>query len=120
MNRLVIVASLLLASPAFADAFTDAVKPCWPNGEIIDGEVTPAVVTCYRTVLSKAERDMTAAYQQRLKVTGARRELARVQALWAQSTDANCKFFGNPESVARYACFIDEMIRRKQRLDDID
>jgi uncharacterized protein YecT (DUF1311 family) len=78
---------------------------------------------CFRSVLAKAEREMNEAYQQRLKITVAsfQRDLVSVQKLWAQSTEANCKFFGNnTESAARYECLISAMIERKQTLKALD
>jgi uncharacterized protein YecT (DUF1311 family) len=78
---------------------------------------------CFRSVLAKVEREMNEAYQQRLKITDAsfRHVLVSVQKLWAQSTEANCKFFGsNTESAARYECLIGAMVQRKQTLEAID
>jgi hypothetical protein len=70
---------------------------------------------------SDAEREMSAAYQQRLQITtaSARRDLASVQKLWAQSTQA-CKFFNSSESATRYEFLISAMVERKQILEASD
>jgi hypothetical protein len=69
-----------------------------------------------------AEREVSAAYQRRLQITtaSARRDLASVQKLWAQSTQANCKFFNNSENATRYECLISAMVERKQTLETSD
>jgi hypothetical protein len=62
------------------------------GGEV--GEVTAEQLACLRSIATDAERDMSTAYQARVQATAAtaRRELASVQKLWVQSTQANCKF----------------------------
>jgi hypothetical protein len=80
------------------------------------GEITPDQLECLHSVAADTEREMSVAYQRRLQITttSARRDLASVQKLWAQSTQANCKFFSNnTESAARYECLISAMIERK-------
>jgi hypothetical protein len=91
------------------------------GGEV--GEVTAEQLACLRSIATDAERDMSTAYQARVQATAAtaRRELASVQKLWVQSTQANCKFFSsNTNSVARYECIISAMLDRKQILQGAD
>jgi hypothetical protein len=91
------------------------------GGEV--GEVTAEQLACLRSIATDAERDMSTAYQARVQATAAtaRRELASVQKLWVQSTQANCKFFSsNTNSVARYECIISAMLDRKQVLQGAD
>ena len=85
-------------------------------------DITPAHLACLRSVLAKAESEMNKAYQWRLSVTDAsfRRGLVSAQKLWAQSTEANCKFFNNSGSAAEYECLIGAMIERKQTLRALD
>jgi uncharacterized protein YecT (DUF1311 family) len=82
-----------------------------------EGEVTADQLACLRSIAADAEREMNGAYQARVQATpaSARRELASVQKLWAQSTQANCKFFANnADSFPRYECIVGAMIERKQ------
>jgi hypothetical protein len=126
-NQLVTTASLIVAvaliqqaqaSPP-CDDISMAINTCI-GGEV--GEITPDQLACLRSVAADAEREVSAAYQRRLQITtaSARRDLASVQKLRAQSTQANCKFFNNTESATRYECLISAMIERKQTLEAID
>ena len=124
-NQLVTTASLIVAvaliqqaqaSPP-CDDISMAINTCI-GGEV--GEITPDQLACLRSVAADAEREVSAAYQRRLTTASARRDLASVQKLWAQSTQANCKFFNNTESATRYECLISAMIERKQTLEPID
>lgn len=122
-SRLVIVGVLFVqhaqATPP-CDDITMTMNTCL-GGEV--GEVTADQLACLRSVAADAERAMSGAYQARVQATAAsaRRELASVQKLWAQSTQANCKFFAsNANSVARYECVISAMLERKQVLEGTD
>ena len=117
-----VIAGLLVQQALAAQPCDDAlmaINTCI-GGEI--GEITPDQLACLRSVASDAEREMSAAYQQLLQITAAsaRRNLASVQKLWAQSTQANCKFFNNSESATRYECLISAMVERKQTLEARD
>ena len=120
-----IAASCLLAvSPAIAgqpcdDVKTTAIHACIPE----DGIYETTHLACFRSMLAKVNREMSEAYQQRLKITvaSAQHALVFVQKLWAQSTEANCKFFGNnTESAGRYECLIGAMIERTQTMKALD
>jgi uncharacterized protein YecT (DUF1311 family) len=119
-----LVLSMLIIQQAHAgqpcDDIATAINTCIP-GDV--EEISPAQLACLRSVLAKVEREMNAAYQQRLKITAVsfRHDLVSAQKLWVQSTEANCKFFGNnTESAARYECLISAMIGRRQTLEAID
>ncbi len=102
------------------DDITMTMNTCL-GGEV--GEVTADQLACLRSIAADAEREMSGAYQARVQATAAsaRRDLASVQKLWAQSTQANCKFFAsNANSVARYECFISAMLERKRVLEATD
>jgi uncharacterized protein YecT (DUF1311 family) len=126
-NRLLtapLMVAMLIIQQAHAgqpcDDIETAVQTCIPSDA---SEISLAQLGCLRSVLASAEREMNAAYQQRLKLTVAssRHDLVSVQKLWAQSPEANCKYFGNnTESAARYVCLIGAMIERKQTLAAID
>ena len=94
-NQLVTMTSLIVAlaliqqaqaSPP-CDDISMAINTCI-GGEV--GEITPDQLACLRSVAADAEREVSAAYQRRLQITtaSARRDLASVQKLWAQSTQA--------------------------------
>jgi Lysozyme inhibitor LprI len=112
------IAQQALAAQSCDDALM-AINTCI-GGEV--GEITPDQLACLRSVASDAKREMSAAYQRRLQITtaSARRDLASVQKLWAQSTQANCKFFNNGEGANRYECLISAMVERKQTLEAND
>ena len=117
-----VIAGLLVQQALAAQSCDDAlmaINTCI-GGEV--GEITPDQLACLRSVASDAEREMSAAYQQRLQITTAlaRRDLSSVQKLWAQSTQANCKFFNNSENAPRYECLISAMVQRKQTLEASD
>src|ERR1700756_1716833 len=117
-----VIAGLVVQQALAAQSCDDAlmvINTCI-GGEV--GEITPDQLACLRSVASDAEREMSAAYQQRLQITtaSARRDLASVQKLWAQSTQANCKFFNSSESATRYECLISAMVERKQILEASD
>jgi uncharacterized protein YecT (DUF1311 family) len=127
-NQLITAAlllALLVVPPAYAgqpcDDVEKAVRTCIAPENV--GDIQPAHLVCLRSMLARVESEMNKAYQWRLKITGAsfRRDLVSVQKLWSQSTEANCKFFGNnTESAARYECLIGAMIERKRTLEAPD
>jgi uncharacterized protein YecT (DUF1311 family) len=85
--------------------------------------LTEANFKCMQFVLAKDQREMMQAYEKRLKIIDdvARQTLISAQSLWAQSTDVNCKFFGNgPESAATYQCLIKATREHTQALQIIE
>ena len=113
------VSPAALAAPSSCDQTAAIFSGCVAD----QGDITPTELACLRSALGKAQHDMTATYQVRMKITiaSARGQLASVQRLWAQSTDANWRYFGgNAGSAARYECMIGAMIERKQTLQALD